>query len=73
MENSGNIVDAVFCPDGTALATASTNGEIKFFQVYLVGATNGQECKCLHKWKPHNGEPISCMFFLDDHKNYNPE
>ena len=29
------IMDASFSPDGTALATASEDGEVKFFQVYL--------------------------------------
>jgi WD40 repeat protein len=29
------ITAATFAPDGTALATASEDGEVKFFQVYL--------------------------------------
>ena len=29
------IVDAAFAPDGTALATASSDGDVKFFQVYM--------------------------------------
>jgi len=29
------IMDAAFSPDGTAIATASIDGEVKFFQVYL--------------------------------------
>ncbi|XP_014208396.1 enhancer of mRNA-decapping protein 4 [Copidosoma floridanum] len=72
-QHTGNIIEATLSPDGTALATASADGEIKFFQVFLVGTTSGQECKCLHQWQPHGGEPISCMFFLDDHKNFNTD
>ncbi|XP_075211896.1 enhancer of mRNA-decapping protein 4 homolog Ge-1 isoform X2 [Lycorma delicatula] len=68
-EHSQTIVDAAFSPDGTAIATASFDGEVKFFQVYM---QNGKP-RCLHQWKPHNGRPLSSLFFLDNHKNYNPE
>ncbi|XP_029669673.1 enhancer of mRNA-decapping protein 4 [Formica exsecta] len=74
-QHSGTIVEATLSPDGTALATASTDGEIKFFQVFLHNTShNGQpQPRCLHQWKPHGGRPISCLFFLDDHKNYQPD
>ncbi|XP_014468232.1 PREDICTED: enhancer of mRNA-decapping protein 4 isoform X2 [Dinoponera quadriceps] len=74
-QHSGTIVEATFSPDGTALATASTDGEVKFFQVFLHNNShNGQpQPRCLHQWRPHAGRPISCLFFLDDHKNYHPD
>jgi enhancer of mRNA-decapping protein 4 len=73
-QHSGNIVEATFSPDGTALATASSDGEVKFFQVYLHGSSCGQQPpKCLHQWRPHDGRPISSLFFLDDHKHHHSE
>ena len=33
--HSGTVMDASFAPDGTALATASKDGTVKFFQVYF--------------------------------------
>lgn len=70
MEHTKPIVDAAFAPDGTAVATASLDGEVKFFQVYM---ENGKKPKCLHQWTPHRGQPVSSLFFLDNHKNYNPD
>ncbi|KAL6266731.1 hypothetical protein P5V15_003567 [Pogonomyrmex californicus] len=74
-QHTGMIVEATLSPDGTALATASTDGEVKFFQVFLhANPHNGQpQPRCLHQWRPHGGRPISCLFFLDDHKNYQPD
>ncbi|XP_048508923.1 enhancer of mRNA-decapping protein 4 isoform X4 [Athalia rosae] len=76
-QHSGTIVEATFSPDGTALATASLDGEIKFFQVYMQSNNtqhgNQQQPRCLHQWRPHAGRPISSLFFLDDHKNYQPD
>ena len=74
-KHSDTNIEATFSPDGTALATASFDGEVKFFQVYLHSNPHGNQAqpRCLHQWRPHGGRPISCLFFLDDHKTYHPE
>lgn len=72
-QHSGTIVEAIFSPDGTALATASFDGSIKFFQVLLHRKSYSTEPHCLHKWTPHSGRPISCLFFLDDHTTNCPK
>lgn len=69
-EHTEPIVDAAFSPDGTAIATTSLDGDIKFFQVYM---QNGGKPRCLHQWQPHGGKPLSSLFFLDNRKNYSPE
>ncbi|PNF32915.1 hypothetical protein B7P43_G01848 [Cryptotermes secundus] len=69
-EHTAPIIDAAFSPDGTALATASLDGDVKFFQVYM---HNDTKPRCLHQWQPHAGKPLSSLFFLDNHKTYNPE
>ena len=69
-DHTDAITDATFSPDGTALATASLDGQVKFFQVYMHGS---ESPRCLHEWSPHEGKPVSSLFFLDNHKNYNPD
>lgn len=69
-QHTGTIVEAAISPDGTALATASADGEVKFFQV---PPTLPKQSRCIHQWKPHDGRPISSLFFLDDHKACQPE
>jgi len=66
----GDVVDAAFSPDGSALATASVDGQVKFFQVYL--HEEGPP-RCLHQWSPHGGKPLSSLFFLDNHSDHQPE
>lgn len=69
-DHTDAITDGTFSPDGTALATASLDGQVKFFQVYMHGS---ESPRCLHEWSPHNGKQVSSLFFLDNHKNYNPD
>ncbi|RVE50361.1 hypothetical protein evm_005027 [Chilo suppressalis] len=64
------LVDAAFSPDGTALATAAADGYVMFYQVYMHAESSP---RCLHKWQPHKGAPLSCLFFLDNHKHYNTD
>ncbi|CAF0896830.1 unnamed protein product [Adineta ricciae] len=65
-DNTGNVTCVCFSPDGTALGTGTDKGEIKFFSINF---EQPQTCRCLHVWIPHEGRPVSSLFFLDDHKN----
>ncbi|XP_037866623.1 enhancer of mRNA-decapping protein 4 isoform X3 [Bombyx mori] len=67
--HAADLVDAAFSPDGTALATAAADGYVMFFQVCM----QNRSPRCLHKWQPHDGKPLSCLFFLDNHNNYNSD
>ena len=48
-----------------ALPRTNLDGEVKFYQVYM----NASESpRCLHNWPPHEGKPLSSLFFLDNHQ-----
>uniref|UniRef100_A0A8C4S5Z3 Enhancer of mRNA-decapping protein 4 n=1 Tax=Erpetoichthys calabaricus TaxID=27687 RepID=A0A8C4S5Z3_ERPCA len=64
------ISEGALSPDGTVLATASHDGYVKFWQIYIEGHDLP---RCLHEWKPHNGRPLSCLIFCDNHKKQDPE
>lgn len=40
-------------------------------QVYM--ADDEKSPRCLHQWNPHDGKPLSALFFLDNHKHHSPE
>uniref|UniRef100_A0A8C2A9N6 Enhancer of mRNA-decapping protein 4 n=1 Tax=Cyprinus carpio TaxID=7962 RepID=A0A8C2A9N6_CYPCA len=64
------ISEGALSPDGTVLATASHDGFVKFWQIYIEGQ---DQPRCLHEWQPHNGRPLSCLLFCDNHKKQDPE
>ncbi|XP_053571881.1 enhancer of mRNA-decapping protein 4 [Bombina bombina] len=76
--HTGRVSEGALSPDGTVLATASHDGYVKFWQIYIEGqdqpSVNKAECpRCLHEWKPHNGRPLSCLLFCDNHKKQDPD
>ncbi|KAM4723054.1 enhancer of mRNA-decapping protein 4-like [Rhinophrynus dorsalis] len=68
--HSGSLSEGALSPDGTVLATASHDGYVKFWQIYIEGQ---DQPRCLHEWKPHNGRPLSCLLFCDNHKKQDPD
>uniref|UniRef100_A0A8C1GIP9 Enhancer of mRNA-decapping protein 4 n=1 Tax=Cyprinus carpio TaxID=7962 RepID=A0A8C1GIP9_CYPCA len=68
--HTARISEGALSPDGTVLATASHDGYVKFWQIYIEGQ---DQPRCLHEWQPHNGRPLSCLLFCDDHKKQDPE
>ncbi|XP_040264917.1 enhancer of mRNA-decapping protein 4 isoform X2 [Bufo bufo] len=68
--HSGCLSEGALSPDGTVLATASHDGYVKFWQIYIEGQ---DQPRCLHEWKPHNGRPVSCLLFCDNHKKQDPD
>uniref|UniRef100_A0A8C9TLL3 Enhancer of mRNA-decapping protein 4 n=1 Tax=Scleropages formosus TaxID=113540 RepID=A0A8C9TLL3_SCLFO len=77
--HNGRISEGALSPDGTVLATASHDGFLKFWQIYIEGQdqprweTEYPSPRCLHDWKPHDGRPLSCLLFCDNHKKQDPD
>ncbi|KAK0149334.1 Enhancer of mRNA-decapping protein 4 [Merluccius polli] len=65
------VSEGALSPDGTVLATASHDGFVKFWQIYIEGGQN--QPRCLHEWLPHGGRPLSCLLFCDNHKKQDPD
>uniref|UniRef100_A0A674BRM4 Enhancer of mRNA-decapping protein 4 n=1 Tax=Salmo trutta TaxID=8032 RepID=A0A674BRM4_SALTR len=59
--HTDRISEGALSPDGTVLATASHDGYVKFWQIYIEGQ---DQPRCLHEWQPHNGNPLSCLLFF---------
>lgn len=68
--HAARISEGALSPDGTVLATASHDGYVKFWQIYIEGQ---DQPRCLHEWQPHNGRPLSCLLFCDNHKKQDPD
>ncbi|XP_077566843.1 enhancer of mRNA-decapping protein 4 [Stigmatopora nigra] len=68
---SQRVSEGALSPDGTVLATASHDGYIKFWQIYIEGGQD--KPRCLHELRPHGGRPLSCLLFCDNHKRQDPE
>uniref|UniRef100_A0A3Q0S4P3 Enhancer of mRNA-decapping protein 4 n=1 Tax=Amphilophus citrinellus TaxID=61819 RepID=A0A3Q0S4P3_AMPCI len=69
--HSQRVSEGALSPDGTVLATASHDGYIKFWQIYIEGGQD--KPRCLHELRPHGGRPLSCLLFCDNHKRQDPE
>uniref|UniRef100_A0A8C2WN08 Enhancer of mRNA-decapping protein 4 n=1 Tax=Cyclopterus lumpus TaxID=8103 RepID=A0A8C2WN08_CYCLU len=69
------VSEGALSPDGTVLATASHDGYIKFWQIYIEGVQDKPRYvrRCLHELRPHGGRPLSCLLFCDNHKRQDPE
>lgn len=65
------VSEGALSPDGTVLATASHDGYIKFWQIYIEGGQD--QPRCLHELRPHGGRPLSCLLFCDNHKRQDPD
>ncbi|XP_061511619.1 enhancer of mRNA-decapping protein 4 homolog isoform X3 [Anopheles gambiae] len=64
-DGEATITGSVFSDDGTTLALSSSDGLIRFYQVYQ--HANDRSPRRLHLWKPHDGKPITSFFFLDNY------
>lgn len=63
-DGAAPVANAIFSPDGTAIAVGGEDGHCRFYQVYF--HTDERVPRCLHQWVPHDGKPITSFFFLDN-------
>lgn len=69
INGKSNITGATMSPDGTTMAVTYECGEIHFYQIYFQ-ANNDEQPQILHQWQPHDGKPVTGLYFLDDHSKY---
>lgn len=58
------ITQIVIAPNLEVLATCSLDGFVKMWNICF---DEEEDPRCLHEWRPHNGEPVSSLFFCDNH------
>lgn len=64
-----DISDCELAPVGNVLAAASYDGFVKFWQINLDDEEEEVATpQCLHRWKPHDGKPVSSLKFCDNKK-----
>ena len=63
------VVDMTFSPDSSVVAVASLDGFVRFFSVN----TEKKVPQNLHKWQPHEGRPVTGIYFLDNLTELNSE
>lgn len=61
IRSKGEILAMAMSPDATALAVASTAGDVVF---YIMESLN--DIREAHHWVPHKGKPVTSICFLDD-------
>uniref|UniRef100_T2MBE8 Enhancer of mRNA-decapping protein 4 n=1 Tax=Hydra vulgaris TaxID=6087 RepID=T2MBE8_HYDVU len=61
--HSKPITSIAVSPDVRVLATCSLDGEVKFWSLDF---NESDSVSCLHEWEPHNGDPVTCLFFCDN-------
>lgn len=67
---------ALACSDGgirfyqVSIDIFDVVSEVKFIhyrKFSQVDVQEGQNPLCIHDWRPHDGKPVSCLYFLDNH------
>nr|CAB3240816.1 enhancer of mRNA-decapping protein 4-like [Phallusia mammillata] len=62
-DHQADISDCELSPIGNVLATACYDGYVKFWQIDIEDTAPPA---CLHSWKPHGGNPVSAVKFVDN-------